>query len=449
MKRNWFDVIVIGGGVAGCSLGLELSKCDETLSIAIFEKESIGAGASSMSAGTIYGKGIGNSSDLAAFACHKTLQICSDLEDDFEFVQCGALQVLLNPEQLAWGRKVVKKSRINGYNVHLLTKRKELRVVEPMISPMVYGAIYTPLSAHVDPAKFCHALVKAAQRRGVVVKEDGVEGAVVDIQQLEDRVYRVTTADGRCYDTRRVVIAAGIHCNELGKHLGVSIPVEAVKGMIWVTEPLPKDSMKNITFMGESEMWFTKNSSRDDENNVPELCTHTGDGRVLTRHAYGRQRKDGRIIFGGDRLPVYAKNSSNSFDAVAPFSKRRRPAIMSVENDDESEMIKNPYEIVPSVVAGNFDFVNSDVMCLPRDVEIEGAWAGMMPFSKDGKPLVGELDKVGLPGIYILGGFGPNGIMQGPGCASILAKKIVFKEECTIDLKEWDACRVDGGVKKI
>ena len=50
-----------------------------------------------------------------------------------------------------------------------------------------------------------------------------------------------------------------------------------------------------------------------------------------------------------------------------------------------------------------------------------------MPFSRDGKPIIGELNDIGLDGIWLLCGFGPHGIMEGPGAAKWIADKVINK----------------------
>jgi hypothetical protein len=56
-----------------------------------------------------------------------------------------------------------------------------------------------------------------------------------------------------------------------------------------------------------------------------------------------------------------------------------------------------------------------------------------MPFSRDGLALIGSLAALGKPSVWVACGFGPHGIMEGPGSARILAKQIVT------------VCRGDGG----
>ena len=90
-----------------------------------------------------------------------------------------------------------------------------------------------------------------------------------------------------------------------------------------------------------------------DESTPPNL-THKGDRRV-TRHLYGRQRKSGEIIFGGDREDL-------------GYNKTPGPAGIEVNRGHAAE-----------------------VAPLVADLPIATTWAGLMPFSVDGPPIIGKI----------------------------------------------------------
>ena len=77
---------------------------------------------------------------------------------------------------------------------------------------------------------------------------------------------------------------------------------------------------------------------------------------------------------------------------------------------------------------------------------LAGTWAGIMGFSVDGKPLIGELDELGYPGLWLAAGFGPHGIMEGPGAARALADMICRDSDQEINnmMKSFRPCRHDG-----
>ena len=57
------------------------------------------------------------------------------------------------------------------------------------------------------------------------------------------------------------------------------------------------------------------------------------------------------------------------------------------------------------------------------------AGAGLMPFSIDGTPIVGELSETGYPGLWLATGFGPEGIMEGPAAGRWVGEQVVAQQQ--------------------
>ena len=65
----------------------------------------------------------------------------------------------------------------------------------------------------------------------------------------------------------------------------------------------------------------------------------------------------------------------------------------------------------------------TEVLPILEDYEIEEKWAGIMPFTVDGVPIVGRIDGVGAP-LYVCTGLGGSGFCRGPGAGLLLASLI-------------------------
>ena len=149
-----------------------------------------------------------------------------------------------------------------------------------------------------------------------------------------------------------------------------------------------------MIFTTEGYSHWKRASSRDDVHLIPEHCTHDSNGNMLTRHSYGRQCVDGSILFGGSRIRC--------------------------DNDD--------FDILKEDIEDNLDLVTSDVVPVAGDYKVSGYWCGIMPFSMDGRPMIGELNGIGLDGIWMLCGFGPHGMMEAPGAAKYVVERLVAEE---------------------
>ena len=132
--------------------------------------------------------------------------------------------------------------------------------------------------------------------------------------------------------------------------------------------------------------WDTGPSTLDQLHGIPAHVTHTAAGERITRHVYGRQTAQGSIVFGGDR--VRTSPTDYASDPLSVAANQR-----------------HIYSLCPALAS----------------LEVDGSWSGLMPFSSDGKPLVGELAKVGYPGLFLADGLGAGGIIMGPALARLLA----------------------------
>ena len=107
------------------------------------------------------------------------------------------------------------------------------------------------------------------------------------------------------------------------------------------------------------------------------------DGRRVTRHLYGRQRRNGEIIFGGDRELA-------------------------------------GYDTTPDAtgIAVNRDHAIS-VLPFLGDLPTARTWAGLMPFALDGKPLIGRISN--RDNLWIVSGLASSGFGRGPMAGKLLA----------------------------
>eukprot|EP01083_Nonionella_stella_P131234 398551_1 len=391
------DVLIIGGGIVGSSAAYCLTLQAPDLNVTLIERNHIGSGASSLSAGTLHCCGYGNYSSILSTFCMDTINILKQINDkghDIEFIQNGALQIAVSDSQSNYLYQTYRKQKHNGYDVEYIDSTARIQQLEPNISSKVISCIHTPQSGHVDPGKATVAIAEQAQKNGTTIYQDT---NVINIKAITNDKYKyiVETECGKTLHCNDIIIASGAWSSHLYNAnlygLNIKVPVIPVKGQIWMTEPAPLDTLHKVIFISESHSYWECNSTRDDENDIPECCTHDKDNNCLVRHVYGRQCMDGSILFGGSRVKC--------------------------EMDD--------FEIMSAEMKSNIHYVEHDILPAIGNYNVNRYWCGIMPFSMDGKPLVGELDSIGLNGVWMLCGFGPNGIMEGPGAAKYVADRIV------------------------
>ena len=369
------DVIIIGGGIAGTSAAFHLAEHGR--SIILLERGEIASEASGVNAGGIGALGWGNVPDLESHLTMGSLQIFKrlqlDLDYDIEFRASGGLQAIQTSEQYEFARDRVLSLKSRGYVAELLTVN-EARAIEPELSPTLKGAMYFPLRGQADPVKTTRAFADAASDLGAVILTNR---EVTGIEQA-DGVHHVVCSQ-ETFQARHLVLAAGAWCGPLGKMLGLRIPVVPVRGQMWATEPLPPRVFHGLSGAESYAHWSANPGAGPD---TPPELTHMGDRRV-TRHLYGRQTRNGEVIFGGDRQLVGYDRTVDATGVEANFT--------------------HTAEVLP--------FLN--------DVAISRAWSGLMPFSLDGKPIIGKIPQ--RENLYVVTGLASSGFGRGPMAGKLIA----------------------------
>ena len=373
------EVLIIGGGIAGASTALYLARRGRD--VALVERGEIASEASGVNAGQIGAIGWGDMPDLAAYLTMGSLRLFEELQldlgYDIEFRQSGSLTAIHTPDQYGYIRDHVHSMRARGFDLALLTPR-EARAIEPEINPNLPGYMHTPLRAQADPVKGTRAFAAAARSSGARIFANHEVGGVAP---LADGGYSVATGRGE-FRCGALVVAAGAWSARIGEMLGLRIPIVPVRGQMWATPSLPPMVFQTISSAESSHDWSM--GDRGDARTPPEL-THRGDARV-TRHLYGRQRRNGEIIFGGDRQLV-------GFDK-------------SVDHTGIEVNRGHASEVIP----------------LLNGIPAARTWAGLMPFTLDGQPLIGRVPT--RDNLYIVGGLASSGFGRGPMAGKLLADYI-------------------------
>ncbi len=370
------EILVIGGGIAGSAAAFYLARRGRDVSLV--ERGEIASEASGANAGQIGAAGWGDMPDLNSYLTMGSLQLFKeiqlDLGYDIEFRQSGSLTAIQTSDQYDYMRDRVADMRANGFEVELLTAR-EARAMEPELNPDLLGYMYTPLRAQADPVKATRAFARAASSAGGRIFTNH---SVSNIEARPSGGYLVETNMGK-FACESLVIAAGAWCGPVGRMLGLDIPVVPVRGQMWATESLPPSLFLTQSSAESAHAWSANDGS--DADNPPEL-THKN-GRRITRHLYGRQRRNGEIIFGGDR-------------ELMGYDKTVDHAGIEVNKGHAS-----------------------DIIPMLSNLPIARTWGGLMPFSMDGAPIIG-----GVPSrdnLYIVSGLASSGFGRGPMAGKLLA----------------------------
>ena len=373
------DILIIGGGIAGASTAFHLAE--QGRDVVLLERGEIASEASGQNMGGLGGNGWGSNPNLLSYLTaggveiFKRLQI--DLGYDMEFRKSGTLTAIHTEEQFEFNQDRVIRLRSEGYQVELLSPR-EARAIEPQATGDLLGYVYAPERGQADPVKSTRAFAQAAAAAGAQIRTGE---NVVSITPLSREGYAVTTATGE-YRCQILVLATGAWCGPVGKMLGLDIPIIPIRGQMWATAPQPPRVFSTIGSAESSFVWSKDNGA--DASHPPNL-THKNAQR-LTRHLYGRQRKNGEVIFGGDR--------------------------------ESLGYIRHPEQAGIDVNKAHA----TEVLPLLSGLPISRIWSGLMPFSLDGSPLIGKISL--RDSLFIVSGLSSSGFGRGPMAGKLLADYI-------------------------
>lgn len=376
MKSSESEIIVIGGGIAGASAAFHLAEHGRR--VTLLERGEIASEASGLNMGGLGGMGWGDSPDLNSYLTMGSLDVFRrlqlDMGYDIEFRQSGSLQAVRTGGEFDYARERVRTLTGQGYKLELLSAREAL-AIEPEAGPGAEGYVLVPERGQADPVKATQAMASAARSLGArVLTGHGVTG----IELSGDGSYTISTRQGD-FHCGVLVIAAGAWCSAVGNMLGLNIPVVPVRGQMWATESLPPRVFHTISAAESPLCWSNLRGS--DKTSPPEL-THLA-GRRVTRHLYGRQRRNGEVIFGGDREAL-GLDTGTSPDGI---------------------------EVNKGQAGEALPFLNG--------IPIKRTWSGLMPFSLDGKPIIGRIPL--RDNLFIVTGLASSGFGRGPMAGKFVA----------------------------
>jgi len=227
------EVVVVGGGVQGCSIAYHLATAG--IDVVLVERLDIAAGASGASAGGVRHQGRDlREFPLAFAAIERWRGLEAELGFDLSYRRDGHLTLIEDEADLTELELAVERQIVAGLDISLLD-RDGLRALVPGIGHTVVAGAYSPNDGHADPERTTAAFASAAQRAGAsVCAGTSVLRLVVD----GNHVTGVET-DAGTISTVTVVLAGGAWSTALAADIGVVLPMEPIGLQALTTVPVP------------------------------------------------------------------------------------------------------------------------------------------------------------------------------------------------------------------
>lgn len=227
--------MVVGGGFVGLSIALHLRW--RGLSVRVLERDRFGDGTSSRGGGWVTAQGR-NSTDhmrLALASQRYYPEFLDRIGDTCGFLRSGSLILVRTEEEFDARRRFLAQQHeaIPEFSGVEFLDRDQLRDVEPNISTdHVVGGTYRKIDGQIDPPSLVLGLAEAARRDGVALHQ----GAGVTALSRAGGCWRAKTAIGD-FTADSVAITAGVWSPELGRLVGLTLPVSPIGGQMVTTPP--------------------------------------------------------------------------------------------------------------------------------------------------------------------------------------------------------------------
>jgi dimethylglycine dehydrogenase len=369
--KSHTQVVVIGGGVVGCSVLFHLAKHGWTDAV-LLERDELTSGSTWHAAGGMHTvNGDPNVAKLQKYTIelYKEIEALSGQATGVHLT--GGVMLAATQARMDWLRGLVAKGRYLGIELEEISA-SEAGEIMPLLDPKEFvGAVRTVVDGHLDPSGVTHAYAKAARALGAEVERFT---KVEDIVRLPDGKWRVVTNKGEIV-AEHVVNAGGLWAREVGRMVGLELPVLAMEHMYLITEDMP-----------EVKAW-------NDKTGTEIIHAIDFDGEL-----YLRQER------GGMLMGTYEK-------ANKPWSEFETPW-----NFGHELLEPDIDRIAPSLEVGFRHFPAF------QNTGIKQIINGPFTFAPDGNPLVGPVR--GLPGFWVACGV-MAGFSQGGGVGLALANWMI------------------------
>lgn len=371
--KSHTQVVVIGGGIGGCSTLFHLTQ-EGITDCVLLERDELTSGTTWHSAAQV--TGFGGTQTMVGLKAH-SIKLYKELADDPDYP--------INYHHATGGIRLAStQDHIDGYK-HFISLAKGMGVAFELIDaeecqrrhPLITtdglaGALWDPMDGDIDPAQLCQALARRARTAGAEIYRFT---PVTDLTQKPDGTWIVHTEKGDI-TCETVVNAGGYRCNEVGAMMGVEHPVVSMEHQYMLTEPIAE--IEALDFR------------------VPLI-------RCPTDDFYMRQEKNGLLV------GFYEQDCRTwGLDGIDPGFT------MALCPDDLDRVL--------DVMGGAFE----RLPCL-TEAGIHSVINGPITYTPDGLPLVGRIP--GKRNAYCITGL-RAGLGEGGGHGWLLAQIIAHGEAC-------------------
>jgi len=250
--KSHAQAVVIGGGVVGASVLYHLTKAGWK-DVLLIERAELTSGSTWHAAGGMHTvNGDPNVAKLQQY----TIELYKEIER-ISGQSCGVhitggIMLAGTRERLDWLKMAKARGRYLKMDLEIISVDEAAKLFPLMDKKYFAGAMYDPIEGHVDPYGVTHAYAKSAQIGGAEIVR---HTRVTDLKARPDGSWDVITEQGNVH-AEHVINAAGLWAREVGRMVGIELPVLAMQHQYLITGDMPelagkKEQLHAIDFEGE------------------------------------------------------------------------------------------------------------------------------------------------------------------------------------------------------
>lgn len=368
-----YDVTVIGAGAIGTSVAYQLAR--RGYKVALLDRGDIASGSSSHcdAVALICDKKPGLDTQMGAASIALYRELAEKFSYDFEYDRKGCLYVCETESEYEVAKQYADRQAADGYDM-CMVDAKQLQEMEPYLAKDLLGGIWTPGDIAVNPYRVCFAFVEEAKKMGL---ETYTYRDIKSIRLDEKRQVQAIETATETILTEKIINCAGVWAPDIGKLVGIDIPIQPRKGMNLISERTNRIVWHKVMEFGYMLSKF------DDINFKRNVSPLVEEYNVAFNIEY---TKADNILLGGYR-------GFRGFD------------------------IRSEVEAMKAIAERGLRFypVLADINCIR-------SYAGVRPFVEDHLPIVSAVDDI--PGFYIAAGHEGDGICLSPITGKLMAQTV-------------------------
>ena len=231
--------VIIGGGVIGCSLAYHLAKLGWK-DVVLLERKQLTSGTTWHAAGLIAQlRATANMTKLAKYSqeLYGNLEVETGVATGFK--RCGSITVALTEERREEIYRQAAMARAFGVDVEEISPAEVKAKYEHLNIDGVTGGVWLPLDGQGDPANIALALAKGARQMGAqVFEQTKAMGVTREGRRITSLQWENQNGESGSIDCENVINCGGMWGHEVGRMLGINVPLQACEHFYIVSEAI-------------------------------------------------------------------------------------------------------------------------------------------------------------------------------------------------------------------